>query len=85
VPVVNRDLAVALLQAFAEARPLSPAGVRDALERVKMFPAASGAPGTRISFGKYMHRGWMGPGYLVARQLDPDGVNAHTVDRFGDV
>ena len=48
-----------------------------------MFPAASGAPGTRISFGKYMHRGWMGPGYLVARQLDPDGVTAHTVDRFG--
>jgi ABC-type branched-subunit amino acid transport system substrate-binding protein len=83
VPVVNRDLAVVLLQAFADARPLSPAGVRDALERVKMVPAASGAPGTRISFGKYMHRGWMGPGYLVARQLDPDGVTAHTVDRFG--
>ena len=84
VPVVNRDLAVVLLQAFGDARPLSPAGVRDALERVKMVPAASGAPGTRISFGKYMHRGWMGPGYLVARQLDPDGVNAHTVDRFGE-
>ena len=84
VPVVNRDLAVVLLQAFADARPLSPAGVRDALERVKMFPAASGAPGTRISFGRYMHRGWMGPGYLIARQLDPDGVNAHTVDRFGE-
>jgi ABC-type branched-subunit amino acid transport system substrate-binding protein len=84
VPVVNRDLAVALLQAFGDARPLSPAGVRDALERVKMFPAASGAPGTRISFGKYMHRGWMGPGYLVARQLDPDGVTAHTVARFGE-
>lgn len=84
VPVVNRDLAVTLLEAFAGARPLSPEGVRDALERVKMFPAASGAPGTRISFGKYMHRGWMGPGYLVARQLDPDGVTAHTVDRFGE-
>ncbi|MDQ2648450.1 MAG: ABC transporter substrate-binding protein [Actinomycetota bacterium] len=84
VPVVNRDLAVVLLQAFADARPLSPAGVRDAIERVKMFPAASGAPGTRISFGRYMHRGWMGPGYLVARQLDPDGVTAHTVDRFGE-
>jgi ABC-type branched-subunit amino acid transport system substrate-binding protein len=83
VPVVNRDLAVVLLQAFADARPLSPAGVRDALERVKMVPAASGAPGTRISFGRYGHRGWMGPGYLVARQLDPDGVSAHTVDRFG--
>lgn len=84
VPVVNRDLAVVLLQAFADAKPLSPAGVRDALERVKMFPAASGAPGTRISFGKYMHRGWMGPGYLVARQLDPDGETARTVDRFGE-
>ena len=84
VPVVNRDLAVTLLQAFADARPLSPAGVRDALERVKMFPAASGAPGTRISFGRYGHRGWMGPGYLVARRLDPDGVTAHTVDRFGE-
>ncbi len=84
VPVVNRDLAVVLLRAFAEARPLSPAGVREALERVKMFPAASGAPGTRISFGRYMHRGWMGPGYLVARQLDPDGVTARTVDRFGE-
>ena len=85
VPVVNRDLAVVLLQAFADARPLTPTGVRDALERVKMVPAASGAPGTRISFGKYMHRGWMGPGYLVARQLDPDGVTAHTVDRFGSI
>lgn len=84
VPVVNRDLAVVLLEAFAGARPLSPAGVRDALERVKMFPAASGAPGTRISFGRYAHRGWMGPGYLVARELDPDGVTARTVDRFGE-
>lgn len=83
VSVVNRDLANVLLQAFAEARPLSPAGVRDALERVKMLPAASGAPGTRISFGQYMHRGWMGPGYLVARELDPNGVDAHVVDRFG--
>jgi hypothetical protein len=30
-----------------------------------------------------MHRGWVGAGYLVARQLDPDGVNAHLVARFG--
>ena len=62
VPVVNRDLAVVLLQAFAEARPLSPAGVRDALERVKMFPAASGAPGTR-DLVRQVHAPWLdGPG-----------------------
>jgi branched-chain amino acid transport system substrate-binding protein len=83
VPVVNRDLATVLLRAFADARPLSPQGVRDALERVKLLPAASGAPGTRISFGAYAHRGWMGAGYLVARRLDPDGTTAHLVERFG--
>ena len=72
VPVVNRDLATVLLHAFADAHPLSPRGVKEALERVKMLPAASGAPGTLLSFGKWMRRGWMGAGYLVARQLDPD-------------
>ena len=42
------------------------------------------APGTRISFGNWTHRGWMGAGYLVARQLDPDGEHSHLVARFGD-
>ena len=83
VPVVNRDLATVLLHAFADAHPLSPRGVKEALERVKMVPAASGAPGTYLSFGKWTRRGWMGAGYLVARRLDPDGVTAHMVDRFG--
>lgn len=84
VPVVNRDLATVLLHAFASARPLSPRGVKEALERVKMLPAASGAPGTRLSFGRWTRRGWMGAGYLVARRLDPDGVHAHLVARFGE-
>ena len=48
-----------------------------------MLPAASGEQGTRISFGKWMRRGWMGAGYLVARRLDPDGKSAHLVARFG--
>ncbi len=63
---------------------MTPKGVRDALERVKLMPAASGSPGTRISFGQWMHRGWMGAGYLVARKLDPDGTTAHLVERFGE-
>ncbi|EUA01788.1 hypothetical protein I547_3630 [Mycobacterium kansasii 824] len=50
---------------------------------MKMLPAASGAPGTRVSLGKWTRRAWMGAGYLVARRLDPDGVNSHLVDRFG--
>jgi branched-chain amino acid transport system substrate-binding protein len=84
VPVVNRDLATVLLHAFADAHPLSPRGVKEALERVKMLPAASGAPGTRLSFGRWTRRGWVGAGYLVARRLDPDGTSAHLVERFGE-
>lgn len=83
VPVVNFDVANAFLRAFADAHPLTPDGVREALERVKMIPAASGSPGTFVSFGNYMHRGWVGAGYLVSRRLDPDGVNSHLVARFG--
>jgi ABC-type branched-subunit amino acid transport system substrate-binding protein len=83
VPVVNFDVANALLQALADARPLTPDGVRAALEGVKMIPAASGSPGTYVSFGNWMHRGWVGAGYLVSRRLDPDGVTAHHVARFG--
>ena len=83
VPVVNRDLATVLLHAFADAHPLTPRGVKEALERVKMLPAASGAPGTRLSFGKWTRRGWMGAGYLVARQLDAEFGSSRLVDRFG--
>ena len=85
VPVVNHDIANALLHAFADAHPLTPRGVKEALERVKMVPAASGAPGTRVSFGKWTRRGWMGAGYLVARQLDSAFGKSHLVGRFGEV
>ena len=83
VPVVNHDVAATLVRALTDSHPLSPRGVKEALERVKMMPAASGAPGTRVSLGKWTRRAWMGSGYLVARTLDADGVNSHLVDRFG--
>jgi branched-chain amino acid transport system substrate-binding protein len=82
-PAMNRDLATVLLHALADARPLSPRGVKEALERVKMLPAAAGAPGTRLSLGQWNRRGWVGSGYLVARTLAPDGVTSHLVARFG--
>jgi branched-chain amino acid transport system substrate-binding protein len=85
VPVVNRDVATVLLHAFADAHPLTPRGVKEALERVKMLPAAAGAPGTRLSFGKWTRRGWMGAGYLVARQLEPEFGSSRLVGRFGEV
>jgi ABC-type branched-subunit amino acid transport system substrate-binding protein len=84
VSVVNHDVAATMVRAFTDAHPLSPRGVKEALERVKMMPAASGAPGTRVSLGKWTRRAWMGSGYLVARTLDPDGINSHLIDRFGE-
>ena len=65
VPVVNRDIATALLRAFADAHPLSPRGVKEALERVKMLPAAAGAPGTRVSL----------------REVDPPGLDGRRLPR----
>jgi branched-chain amino acid transport system substrate-binding protein len=84
VPVVNHDVAATLVRALTDSHPLSPRGVKEALERVKMVPAAAGAPGTRVSFGKWTRRAWMGAGYLVARTLDADGINSRLVDRFGE-
>ncbi|MGO8860327.1 MAG: ABC transporter substrate-binding protein [Acidimicrobiales bacterium] len=84
-PVMNHDFATVLLHAFADAHPLTPRGVKEALERVKMVPAAAGAPGTRLSFGKWTRRGWMGAGYLVARQLEPEFGKSRLVGRFGDL
>jgi hypothetical protein len=38
-----------------------------------------------VSFGKWTRRGWMGAGYLVARQLAHEFGKSHLVGRFGDV
>jgi branched-chain amino acid transport system substrate-binding protein len=70
--VYSYDIARVMLTAISTARPLTGKGVRDALERIKMMPAASGAPGTRIRFGKFIRQGWMGSEYLVARRVLPD-------------
>ncbi|MFC5748115.1 ABC transporter substrate-binding protein [Actinomadura rugatobispora] len=84
LPLVNHDIATLFLRAFADAHPLSPQGVKEALERVKMLPAASGSPGTRLSFGKWTRRGWMGAGYLVARAAEEEFGRSHRVARFGE-
>jgi ABC-type branched-subunit amino acid transport system substrate-binding protein len=82
-PLVGHDVASALAHALAGAQPLAPRGVMEALERVKMLPAASGSPGTRISFGKWTRRGWMGAGYLVAREVAPDLKSTVFRGRYG--
>ncbi len=73
MPVYLYDMARVILTAVADARPLTGLGVKEALERIKMLPAASGAPGTRLRFGRYIRQAWMGSEYLVARRVLDDG------------
>ncbi len=74
-PGLGYDLGNVIVHALEGAHPLSPEGVKEGLERVKMLPAASGSDGTRISFGKWTRRGWMGASYLVAREFSPTDEN----------
>jgi branched-chain amino acid transport system substrate-binding protein len=71
-PLYCCDVGRVMMTALATARPLTGWGVKDALEKIKMMPAATGAPGTRIGFGKFIRRGWMGSEFLVARRVLPD-------------
>jgi hypothetical protein len=66
-------MARVIMSAICDARPLTGPGVKSALERVKMMPAASGAPGTRLRFGRFIRQGWVGSEYLVARRVLDDG------------
>jgi ABC-type branched-subunit amino acid transport system substrate-binding protein len=72
-PVYCYDVGRMMMLALAGARPLTGEGVKNALEKVKMLPAASGAPGTRLRFGRYIRHGWVGSEFLVARRVLPDG------------
>jgi ABC-type branched-subunit amino acid transport system substrate-binding protein len=73
MPLYIYDMARVIITAIADARPLTGNGVKQALERIKMLPAASGAPGTRIRFGRFIRQGWVGSQYLVARRILDDG------------
>lgn len=73
MPGLAHDAATVIVRGIAAARPLTGEGVRDGIEQVKLIPAASGAPGTFLRFGRYIRQGWLGSDYLVARRVLPDG------------
>lgn len=73
MPGLARDAATVIVRALAGARPLTGGGVKRAMEQVKLIPAASGAPGTFLRFGRFIRQGWLGSDYSVARRVLPDG------------
>lgn len=75
-PCFGHDVGTVIAHGLATARPLTGPGVREGLERIKLLPAASGAPGTRLRFGRFMRQGWVGNDYLVARRIPRGGTAA---------
>ena len=63
------DAARAYSIALSRMRIATGPGLRDALETVTRLPAATGAPGTVISFSKRDHRGLKGANYLFVRKV----------------
>lgn len=76
MPGLAHDAATVIVRGLSAARPLTGDGVRRGIEQVKLIPAASGAPGTFLRFGRYIRQGWLGTDYLVARRVLSDG-SAH--------
>jgi branched-chain amino acid transport system substrate-binding protein len=78
-PLLAYDVGRMMLTAVATARPLTGKGVKAALEKIKMMPAATGAPGTRMRFGRFIRHGWIGGEFLVARRVldDASGIVMH--------
>jgi ABC-type branched-subunit amino acid transport system substrate-binding protein len=76
MPCLCHDVATVIVRGLAGARPLTGAGVKAAMEDIKLIPSASGAPGTCLRFGRHIRQGWMGVDYLVARRVLPD-ASAH--------
>ena len=61
------DLGRLLVEALAGAELLTPAGVKDSLERMKWLPASLGRPGTTMGFGVH-ERGALKGGYILLRR-----------------
>jgi branched-chain amino acid transport system substrate-binding protein len=71
------DVGRALARGLGRMRIATPAGLRDALETIRRLPAATGAPGTVITFGPEDHRGFKGADFLVVRRAE--GGTSHFV------
>ncbi|SCW94242.1 ABC-type branched-chain amino acid transport system, substrate-binding protein [Sphingobium faniae] len=70
---IGYDIGRTLARGLSMMAPSTPDGLRAGLEKVRLLPAAAGAPGTVISFAKNQRRGYNGD-YLVRRTVK-DGVN----------
>lgn len=63
------DCGAVIARALSKAHPMTPLGVKQGLEQVKMLPAATGGPGAVLSFAPYVRRAWLSADFIVLRQV----------------
>jgi ABC-type branched-subunit amino acid transport system substrate-binding protein len=67
VTALSYDTARLIAEGLARAPLLTPRGVKDGLEKVRMLPAVNGGPRTHMSLGPYDHKAYKGDWLLIRR------------------
>lgn len=78
------DLGQSVALALSRAKTHTPEGVKEGLESIRMLPAATGGPGTVISFGTHDRRGFKGTDYVVLRTVK-DGTEMLAASVFPEI
>lgn len=67
VTALSYDTARLIAEGLARAPLLTPRGVKEGLEKVRMLPAVNGGPRTHMSLGPYDHKAYKGDWLLIRR------------------
>ncbi len=67
VIALSYDTARLIAEGLARANLLTPRGVKEGLEKVRMVPAVNGGPRTHMSLGPYDHKAYKGDWLLIRR------------------
>ena len=67
VTALSYDTARLVAEGLARAPLLTPRGVKEGLEKVRMLPAVNGGPRTHMSLGPYDHKAYKGDWLLLRR------------------
>lgn len=69
VIALSYDTARLIAEGIARAPLLTPRGLRDGLEKVRMLPATNGGPRTHMSLGPHDHKAYKGD-WLLVRKIE---------------
>lgn len=67
VTALSWDTAALISEAIARANLLTPRGLKEGLEKVRMLPAVNGGPRTHMSLGPFDHKAYKGDWLLIRR------------------